>query len=124
MTTRTILFVVIAATWAGLHNLALILELYWRFWWFDIPMHFVGGVVVALGLLVLSDLRVPLPLYRPTVVVTTAFVLFVALAWEVFEVWAGIPIESDYWFDTSLDVLLGLGGGLVGYVLGQRLSEL
>jgi hypothetical protein len=121
---HTKLLLITFATLAALHILAIELSLYWHFWWFDIPMHFFGGVIVALGLYVLRDLRVPLPslLYRR--VPFLCAVLAVALSWEAFELFAGIPIESDFVVDTVTDLVMGVTGGLLGFHLGRALSAL
>lgn len=114
MTIRAILFLIIASTWLGIHVLALQAELYWFYWWFDLPMHFFGGVVVMLALFVAIDfgatkLRYFTPLKR-----AVYYVLAVAILWEVYEFGIGMPIESDFWLDTGIDVALGIIGGVVG----------
>lgn len=121
---RTRIFLVTFATLAAVHGVAIATSLYWHFWWFDMPMHFFGGSIVALGLFTLADLSWPLPrwLFRPIPFLSS--VLLIALLWEVFELWAGIPIEADYILDTSIDLLLGLTGGFLGYRLGRLLGEL
>jgi len=124
MTTRTLLFLVIATTWAGLHNLALFLELYWLYWWFDLPMHFFGGVVVAMGFLVLADLRLPVRFLTRSLLPMMLAVLAVVIFWELFELWAGIEIQTDFIVDTTIDIVLGVVGGGVGYYLGERLRTL
>lgn len=124
LTTRTIVLIVSFATFALIHKLGLALALYWHFWWFDLPMHFFGGVIIALGLYTLADLKLPLPsgFFRPLPFLLT--VCMVTVAWELFELWAGISIESDYLLDTSIDLVLGFLGGCVGYVLGRALARI
>ncbi len=124
VTTRSKILLISFGTLALIHILAIKLSLYWHFWWFDMPMHFFGGSIVALGLFTLADLSWPLPhwLFRP--VPFLSVVLLIALSWEVFELWAGIPVEADYVLDTSIDLLLGLTGGFLGYRLGRLLGEL
>ncbi len=124
ISTRTYFLITIGGTWAGLHALAVAQELYWHLWWFDLPMHLVGGVVVALVWLTLCDVRLPLVQCVATYWATLRFVILAVVVWELFEVWAGIPIEADYGLDTAIDVALGLLGGHVGYYLGDRLSAL
>ena len=124
ISTRTYFLITIGVTWAGLHALAVALQLYWHLWWFDLPMHLVGGVVVALMWLALCDMQLPLVQRASTYRATLMFVVLAVVVWELFEVWAGIPIEADYGFDTTIDVALGLLGGHVGYYLGNRLSTL
>lgn len=124
ITTRTIVLVVSFITFALIHKLGLALALYWHFWWFDMPMHFFGGVIVALGLYVLVDFRFPGVdrLLRPIQFLLAVFT--VTVAWELFELWAGIPIESDYLLDTGIDLTLGLLGGSFGYILGRALARI
>lgn len=74
--------------------------------------------------LVLHDLSTVSFLRTPHFLSSIFIVLIVAITWEVFEVWAGIPIEQDYLLDTVTDLALGLCGGVVGYALGERLSAL
>ncbi len=124
ISTRTIIFLTTFATLAALHNLAIALSLYWHFWWFDIAMHGFGGVVVALGLYTLHDLKLWLPNWclKPAGFFTTIFLI--TIVWELFELWAGIPIMDDFVIDTTTDIVMGLTGAYVGYVLGRRLAEL
>lgn len=119
----TILLLISFSLLSVLHFLALKLHLYWQLAWFDIPMHFFGGAIVALGVFTLRDLRFISSTYlTPKHVV--GFVLFVAVVWELFEFYAGLYQASNYYADTSLDVVMGLLGGLVGYFIGKRLHSL
>ncbi len=124
ITVQTKLLLITFATLAALHILAIELSLYWHFWWFDIPMHFFGGTIVALGLYTLRDIRFPLPKIMFRLTPFLLAVLIVALIWEGFELWAGIPIEPDFLLDTGIDLVMGLLGGFLGYHLGQRLDTL
>lgn len=119
----TIFFLIAASVLAVIHNIAIQLFLYWHIWWFDIPVHTFGGMIVALGIFTLRDLRIiPNSWLRPLPVL--CMVLFVALAWEVFELVAGIPIEENYSVDTAIDVLVGMLGGYIGYIIGNSLRNL
>ncbi len=119
----TILFLIAFSTLAVIHSIAITLSLYWRFWWLDIPMHMFGGVIVALGLFTLRDLRI-IPNSFLKLVPVLAFVFFVALVWEGYELLIGIPIESDYVIDTVTDLAMGLLGAIVGYIIGIKLRIL
>jgi hypothetical protein len=122
----TQLFLIALGTLALLHFLLIELVLYWRFLWIDMPMHFFGGTVVALGVFAARDLHIPFFFRisaRPSRVVMA--VLLVAVAWELFEYLAGISIvEKHFWSDTFSDLALGLCGGIFGTILGNRLSKL
>lgn len=121
MKRNTLFFLLAGACLAVWHYLALELHLYWRYLWFDIPMHALGGVVVALGLFTLKDLFPRSPRWLYTFPAAVLFVLFVALAWELFEVSIGVIFEeSRYVVDTTTDLIVGLLGGAFGYFVGSK----
>lgn len=85
--------------------------IYWRFVWFDVFMHFLGGV--ALATLAVGILRRRQPL---------SFAVFLAIAfvaWEVFEYVFGVPRESNYQFDTALDILMDTLGAIFVYIVAR-----
>lgn len=106
------------------HYLAIELYIYWRYLWFDIPMHFIGGSVVALGYLSIRDFIPKLPSAWFKFVPTIFFVFAIAITWEVFELAAGITMQNGYMVDTVADVIFGLIGGSVGYFVGSRIKEI
>lgn len=85
--------------------------LYWKYVWFDVPMHFLGGM--ALGAFGVGLLN----LYRPFLFI--AFVLSLFIAWELFEYFFGIPRDANYAFDTALDFLMDALGALVIYAIAR-----
>ena len=108
---------------AVIHNIAVELYLYWSIWWLDIPVHALGGMIVALGFFAMRDLRIfSNQLLRPLPVLV--LVLGVALLWEVFEFAVGIPVEANYLVDTGIDIVMGLLGGITGYIVGNSLRKL
>ncbi|MCB9818739.1 hypothetical protein H6788_01010 [Candidatus Nomurabacteria bacterium] len=121
----TLLFGLSAIMLAVFHYLFLELHLYWLYLWLDIPVHFLGGVTVALGFLTFLGFFPKLVDRYFTLVRTVAFVLLVASVWEVFEVSIGIPFEEgNYVGDTILDLIMGALGGMAGYFVGRRVSQL
>lgn len=92
--------------WLAVYN-----YLYWRYIWFDIPMHFLGGVTTAAFLVAL------LMHFRPRLFVLGA--TFVFIGWEVFEWYFGFPKESNHVFDTSLDLLMDTLGALLVYIVAR-----
>jgi len=114
----TVLFLSLFALLAGVHIVALELFLYWKFSWFDIPMHFVGGAVVALGVFTLYDLHLFVPKRYLQLLPIVLLVFLVAMVWEVYELFIGVPIEDDYVVDTLTDLVMGLLGATVGYTIG------
>lgn len=97
---------------AFLQHIALADFLYWRYPWFDTPMHFLGGLAVGLFLAGVLGRRFK-PLWFLMVLVA------VFIGWEVFEYIIGTDRESNYVFDTALDLLMDTVGGLVPYTLAR-----
>jgi len=120
----TIFFLISFSLLAVIHIIASELFLYWRFFWFDIPMHFFGGAVVALGIFTLYDLKIIVKRRHLKRVPLLVLVFVVALSWEVYELLVGISIEANYVADTLIDLSMGLLGGLVGYSIGSSLNKL
>lgn len=81
---------------------------YWRYWWFDIVMHFGGGAFVALAAY-LAGMR------RPTTIVGLALV--VGVVWEVFEYMIGYTYYPSLIADTALDLLDDVLGGVAIYAI-------
>ena len=120
----TIFMVISASILATVHIISLQLFLYWKHLWLDIPMHALGGAVIALGVFTLHDLipKFPKRLLYPIPVLL--FVLLVALGWEVYEIGIGIPVEDDFEVDTAIDIIMGMLGGVIGYIVGYSVSTL
>lgn len=122
---NTVIFMAAAAALALSHFLLLELYLYWRYDWIDIPMHFLGGAVVALGYAAFWDFfpakRSQLFHFLPGM----AFVLSVAVLWEIFEIAIGVIFdERNYIFDTWLDLFMGLLGGATAFMISWRTKDL
>lgn len=109
---------------AVMHYFSIQLFLYWRYWWLDIPMHFLGGMTVALGYLAVRDFFPSWQWWPRAFWPALGFVLLVAAAWEVFEVVIGISIqEKHYVEDTLTDLAMGILGGMGGYLLARRVRR-
>lgn len=120
----TIFFLIAGSILVVIHILSLELFLYWKYPALDIPMHALGGAVIALLFFTLHDLipRYPSRLLYPIPVLL--LVLLVSLVWEVYELQIGIPIEEDFEIDTITDLIMGMLGGVMGYVVGYSVSTL
>lgn len=111
----------LSTTLAGLNLIAFRYFLYWRLRWFDMPMHFLAGVVVASVVLWVLTFEIPptsnLTRYRFALVFGVT--LAVGIAWEVFEYAAGITRgEPGYWFDTLHDLVMdGVGGAALYWLV-------
>lgn len=120
----TIFFVITLFVLAVLHTIALKLYLYWHFSWFDMPMHFFGGITVALGVFTFADLVRTFPVRLLHLIPVVSFVIIVALAWEVFELYIGFNVEAGYGMDTITDLTLGIIGAGFGWYLARQIRLL
>lgn len=71
-----------------LNVLAFRFSWYWLIWWFDLMMHFLGGLGLGLVLLGLGDLRSMAsawPERRQLMVGVIGLVIIISLVWEMFE---------------------------------------
>jgi len=105
---------------------ALELFLYWRFLWFDMPMHILGGLCAALGYSILPFIRVRRAGQGETMGWYLAVVLIIGVAWEIFEYAAGISLarEVNLALDTGLDLVMDVLGCLLGYGLVKSMNIL
>lgn len=117
-----VMFFISLVSLAVINNVAVKFYLYWQYLWLDIPIHFLGGVVVALGVLSVFAFHEEYTFVRG-LVHTLAFVCIVGLLWEAFEFTAGIPIieKNAVVADTILDLIMDVVGGFVGYLLAWTL---
>lgn len=103
---------------ALIHIVAMHFFLYETFDWFDIPMHFLGGVCIALCFALLPFFHIYLPKRYTTITVYLCVVLLVGVVWEIFEYMtglSGVAVQNDFVFDTVLDLVMDVLGGVVGY---------
>jgi fatty-acid desaturase len=112
-------FLLSSIAFAVIHVVATVGSLYWYYWWFDIMMHFWGGLLIGLGVHALCRLNsVKL---RPTFSLVFIVVAVAAISWELFEWFTGLYNPNSYVMDTLLDVALGFGGGLLAHFILSHL---
>lgn len=118
---------VLAIVISTIHTIALNLFLYFEFWWLDIVMHFLGGLLISL---VFLWIYTRFGFYEKTKsdsskcakckIITLMFVsiLIIGLAWEIFEITTQITLVDleNYRIDTLSDFIMSLIGGLSGYL--------
>lgn len=125
--TTFFLFLITSVILAIAHSFAVMFSLYWVYLWFDIPMHFLGGIVVALGFLSLTRVHVRHTLIHG-LVLTAGVVLVVGIGWEVFEHMTNtIALERSQGTlvrDTIGDLVVDVLGGIVGYGTARTVSAL
>lgn len=111
-----ILFILVGL--AIIHYLALSYKLYFTIGWLDLAVHFLASVCVALFVLwffYLSHTRlVGLLPEKGWYVFFLALgsTIFIGVAWEIFEVWAGISFDPSRILDTAFDIVMDILGGL------------
>lgn len=96
-------------------------DLYWRFWWYDIVMHFLGGLwigLITLWIYYLSGYFKKNKKDKPFVFLLSFLsVLIVGISWEIFEYLFEIVFSSNYISDTALDLIMDILGGLVASIV-------
>jgi len=104
-----ILSLFILVIMAFLHILAIKFYLYWNFWWFDLVVHFLGGV--AVGTFAYYLISKSFCGHVRSRILVLVIALAVTLVWEIFEFKTGITfVSSNYAMDTVSDILSGLLG--------------
>lgn len=111
---QAFLLVLIAVT----HIAAIQWSLYWHYIWLDVPVHFAGGMWLALAgawMFLRANMKLE---------VTTIFslVIILSIAWEIFELAAGVPIEESFALDTVIDLTMDVFGGILGFLIAHSLS--
>ncbi|PJE74440.1 MAG: hypothetical protein COV01_00165 [Candidatus Taylorbacteria bacterium CG10_big_fil_rev_8_21_14_0_10_41_48] len=100
---------------ALLHYLALDRAYYWTISWYDIMMHFLGGVWVALfALWIFSSRKISFLPTHISFLQIVSLVICVGIVWELYEIMFGLTFVSDpeYWGDTILDLVMDTIGGI------------
>jgi len=92
-------------------------KFYWysSIWWFDMPMHFFGGFLIALLCFWLWPTKATTGEFAAKVLFG---VLSVGLGWEVFELFFNNYVASNpfNYVDTFADIFFDLAGGSLGVV--------
>lgn len=109
----------VIATLGLLHVGALYFSLYWHYVWLDTLSHFLGGGWIALAY---GWVMLRLKGRAPSLLEMLAIIIVVGIGWEVFEITVGVPREANWTFDTAVDLLMDVFGGLVGIFFFKKLS--
>ncbi|OGG47978.1 hypothetical protein A3D66_02800 [Candidatus Kaiserbacteria bacterium RIFCSPHIGHO2_02_FULL_50_9] len=120
MSQNRLLFAILGlvAIIAVLHFFATYYGLYWTVRWFDTPMHFLGGMMVALfvswvGMRAGMLARMTSGKRRFFLIIGATAI--VGVLWELFELSISLRQEPGYLFDTLQDLLFDIVGGAIGY---------
>lgn len=106
---------------ATLQFTALTFHLYWIFWWYDIIVHFLGGMFVGLLIFWLRFFSEYFGIQKiPSEGRVFWFMVLATLAigvgWEVFERVLGVTSSIEgYYLDTTLDVVFDFIGSIVAF---------
>src|SRR3989344_2449356 len=127
--TRNMLYISLAgaALLQVMFFLAIRHDLFWHLWWYDIPMHFLGGVVLGgLGIWLAGELQ----MWRgnagvdATGLTVVFFVMCIGGAWEIFEYSTGNTFNTigSYPLDIVKDLVMDLTGALAIFLYFRRKS--
>jgi hypothetical protein len=104
-----------------LHKIALSWALYWTISWYDIMMHFLGGFLIALIILLIIS-RFKIIIFNPKLIFILMMggVLIVGLGWELFEIFFElINIKTDK-LDTIIDIVMDLLGAVAAFFYSRK----
>lgn len=116
---------------AVVNALATFFYWYWRLRWFDMPMHFLGGVWVS-GLVIWfryfsNNLLVPPQTFRELCLIGAGVAFLVGLGWEVYELAMSVALGGhinamrDTLSDLCFDVLGGIfSAGVVWWTIKNK----
>ncbi len=103
-----------------LNDIALADYFYWKFWWYDIMMHSLGGLFIGGAVtwfFVRTDYAQKLS-PKNFLLLTALSVLIVGVGWEVFEYTNGFFLgEVNVALDTAGDLLCDVLGGIAGWFI-------
>lgn len=107
---------------AVLHYIATIYSFYWSIEWFDILMHFIGGLLmglIAFWIFFTSE-KVNYPKDNLLVIFFTVigFALVIGLSWELWELFEGFSDVNIHKKDTILDVVMDTIGAICAFYYG------
>jgi hypothetical protein len=102
-------------------------HLYVSIWYFDMLMHFLGGLFLGLALIwLLSYKDLSLQLFLKLIFKILLGVLIIGVSWEIFEIIVNNTFAKDLFntLDTISDIFFDLAGGTfaIFYFLSHRRS--
>lgn len=114
-----------------IHLMATIGHWYWAVNWFDILMHFLGGLWVAMVFGYLNQRFFKLPNFWTRVILTFSFVALIGILWEFFEFSLDNLFFLKKWgpfqgglSDTMGDLFFDLLGGLFFLIIDHVRSRI
>lgn len=120
-----VLFFSALITLALVHGSAVYFFLYWKYTWLDVPVHFLGGAVAALGIAILPFFQIQFFERHKTLIAYICAVCVIGICWEMFEYNAGLyELEKDIVLDTSIDLIMDILGAILGYGIVKSIKQL
>lgn len=109
----------------GLNSLALHFHWYYTVWYFDMPMHFLGGFWTGLFGFYFLTYFLQFDFSAKLFWKIIFFVFFIGIGWEAFEIFVDktITYNSFNILDTTSDIFFDLAGGVLVYLLGFIASQ-
>lgn len=103
------------------------MKFYWysSIWWFDMPMHFFGGIFLAsISIFIIYHKFISFNLKHQILFVGVS-VFAIGVGWEVFEIFIDkfITLQTFNSLDTTSDILFDLSGGFFLLLLFLRSEE-
>lgn len=111
------LTLILSLIFSYLYSRGLAESWFWKYSWFDLAMHALGGIVMGLFFLFIyysysarTQKKVTSKGIMASLIIPACIVTIV---WEIYEYVFDIFSEVNYVQDTSVDILLGIGGAFV-----------
>jgi len=97
---------------------------YWTVWWFDVMMHFIGGLLACMLVVLFLNTYYKtknLDKHKNKIIIILG-VLIISVLWEIYELSIGSTsfADSDYMVDTISDFLMDFIGGFFGYLYSYK----
>jgi hypothetical protein len=109
-----VIIAIFILNWLGTH-----FRLYFQLWWYDVMMHFLGGLWLALSAIWFYFFSGVVK--EPNTDTFTKFAVpllaaaLIGVAWEIFEVLVGAPTLINPAFDTVKDLTMDLLGAALAH---------
>jgi hypothetical protein len=95
----------------------------WIFWWYDMVLHFLAGVIIGLSTIIIFHKAFDsgIMYYFKLVLMAVITAFLIGMLWEILELNLNLTSFSDgvaYITDTVSDLILDMFGALVGVLYG------
>lgn len=110
-----LIFIILSILFAFTHYVAVLGSLYYFYWWLDLPMHFWGGCLLALGLYTFSTFQTIK--FKPSFKLLLLLLLVATVAWELFEWQIGLGDLKSPIGEALKDIMVGFSGGLLTHLI-------